>query len=389
MSPATELQPNVPESAPPLPRVLCIDDEPMVLHWLQRSLRRICGVETADGGEQGVSLLQSAGPYSVVISDMRMPGIDGATTLAECAKLAPHTSRILLTGHAEVEAAIRAVNDGHVLRFLTKPCAPDQLLAAVSHGIENHRLLTAEQDVLERTLNGAVNVLTDVLGLTSPLLFTRTSAVRRIVKVLADKLKIANAWKIETAAMLSRLGCIAVPSETLERHFSGQLLSKPDQLMLDAHPEVAYRLLSRIPRLEDVAEIVRRQTAPGDETASHEVVVGAEVLRLALALDRRLLLGESVLMALHQLQQAQPAHRPALLAVLRDYQPEAAEAVVHVVKLRQLLPEMVLDQDVKSSSGRVLVSKGTEVSFALIEKLRRFADGGGIEEPIRVRGRPA
>ncbi|MFM9458667.1 hypothetical protein ACKI1W_47580, partial [Streptomyces europaeiscabiei] len=87
-------------------------------------------------------------------------------------------AQILLTGYADIQSAISAVNNGRLFRFLTKPCAPAELLAACLAGVEQHRLKTAERVLLEHTLKGSVNALSDVLALANPAAFGRSSSVR-------------------------------------------------------------------------------------------------------------------------------------------------------------------------------------------------------------------
>jgi DNA-binding NtrC family response regulator len=89
--------------------------------------------------------LKEQGAPCVIVSDMRMPGMDGATLLKHVKQLYPDTTRILLTGETGRDAAIAAVNEGQIFRFLTKPCAPDNLRAAIEAGVEHHRLLLAEK----------------------------------------------------------------------------------------------------------------------------------------------------------------------------------------------------------------------------------------------------
>lgn len=371
-----------------LPRVLCVDDEPLLLEALERILRADFEVDTAVGGEPALARLDAGSEYVAVVSDMRMPGMDGAALLSEFARRAPDTTRVLLTGHAEVDAAARAVNDGKIFRFLTKPCEAAVLRAVLRQAKEQHRLVRAEKELLERTLAGAVAVLTDVLGLTSPQLFTRTTAVRRIVRCLAEQLGLQNAWKLDMAAMLSWLGCVAVPQETLERYFNGQPPVRDDERLLASHPEVAWRLLSQIPRLDEVAEIVRRQQQPPDAKASHEVRQGASILKLALEFDRRLLSGEPVAQVRMTMFANEGAHPPELLKLLRDYTPEKEE-ITRSVKVGELRPGMTLVEEVRAGDGKVLVAKGFEVSHVLIERLKRFSEGVGVVEPLWVRLRVA
>lgn len=117
-------------------KVLLVDDEPKVLSALRRQLRRQFHVFTAVSGCEGLALLEESGPFAVVVSDMRMPGMDGLAFLREVKRRAPGTTRIMLTGNDDQETAMAAVNDGCVFRFHRKPCPKEVLSASIEAGIE-------------------------------------------------------------------------------------------------------------------------------------------------------------------------------------------------------------------------------------------------------------
>src|SRR5262245_61160663 len=199
------------------PRVLCVDDEPNVVEGLALTLRRKFDVATAEDGPSALALLREEPRTAVVISDMRMPGMDGATFLARVRELLPDTVRILLTGQTDLTSAIRAVNDGQLFRFLTKPCPPSNLLAVVEAAVKQHELQCAERILLEQTLHGSIRALTEVLALTNPLAFGRATRIKAHVSELATKLGLKERWQVEVASMLSQLGCITLPTETVEK----------------------------------------------------------------------------------------------------------------------------------------------------------------------------
>src|SRR5205823_11426086 len=128
-------------------------------------LRRRFDVASATSGADGLAALEKAtGAVAVVISDMRMPAMNGAAFLAQVRQRWPDTVRMLLTGQSEIEAAIAAVNEGQIFRFLSKPCPADQLLAAVMAAVAQHDLITAERVLLEQTLHGSIKTLTEILS---------------------------------------------------------------------------------------------------------------------------------------------------------------------------------------------------------------------------------
>lgn len=374
------------------PRVLCVDDEPRVLQGLESNLAWEYDVRVAASGPEGLEVAQHDGPFAVVISDMRMPGMDGAAFLANMRERAPDTTRILLTGYSDMDAALAAVNKGNIFRFLNKPCGPDVLLEAVEAAAEQHRLVRAERELLEKTLGGAIKVLTDVLSLVAPVAFNRASCVKGYVGHIAARLEIPDPWQYELAAMLSPLGCITVPPETLGRAYAGQELTSSELEMLRAHPVVARDLLAQVPRLELVAEMVRGQGASpqarvttSPTTRVGRILLGASLLRLGLAVDRIVIRGESVKSAVANLRRSKAGHPAELLDALEDYCISERGEAVRAVRVSELQTFMVLDEDVRSKNGTVVVPKGRQVDRMLVERLKNFAAGVGLVEPFRVR----
>lgn len=127
-------------------RILFVDDDLRVLDGYKRMLHAEFSVETASSSAEGLSSIHLFGPFAVVISDMRMPGLDGAEFLAKVRELAPHTVRIVLTGHGDLKRAIAAVNEGQIFRYLTKPCGKDEMVNSIRLGLaQYHKNLEVSQ----------------------------------------------------------------------------------------------------------------------------------------------------------------------------------------------------------------------------------------------------
>jgi len=133
-------------------RILFVDDEQGVLDGYERLLRKEFFVSVAKGGLEGLAAIETHGPFAVVISDMRMPGMNGAEFLSQVRQTAPNTVRMLLTGYTDLSAAIDAVNDGNIFRFLTKPCRKEILLEAINLGVVQYHSATAEKALVKRAL---------------------------------------------------------------------------------------------------------------------------------------------------------------------------------------------------------------------------------------------
>ena len=131
-------------------KVLFVDDEIPVLEGYRRILYHEFPVTTAPGPEEGLAALRTNGPFAVVVSDMRMPGMNGADFLARVRRTSPNTVRMLLTGYSDLDAAITAVNQGNIFRYLTKPCEKNLLVEAIQSGIEVYRSTIAEKEVVRK-----------------------------------------------------------------------------------------------------------------------------------------------------------------------------------------------------------------------------------------------
>jgi diguanylate cyclase (GGDEF)-like protein len=151
----------------PRHKILCVDDETQVLEGLSLQLGRRYEVLTALSGAEALQILQREERISVLISDMRMPRMDGATFLARARIIAPNAGRILLTGQTDLRSAIAAVNEAQVLKFLSKPCPPPELHAAVETAIEHYRQATTTTTGLRRTLTAQIISQDPVTGLAS------------------------------------------------------------------------------------------------------------------------------------------------------------------------------------------------------------------------------
>ncbi len=135
-------------------RILCVDDDPNILAGYQRILHARFALDTARGAQEALKKMQTQGPYAVVVSDLRMPEMDGITLLTKVRELSPDTVRIVLTGYADIQMAMAAVNEGSVFRFLAKPCPPEHLAKALQAALQQYRLQRVERELLELTLRG-------------------------------------------------------------------------------------------------------------------------------------------------------------------------------------------------------------------------------------------
>ncbi len=373
-------------------RVLFVDDEPNVLDGIRRQLRNRLNVETANGAAAGLALIESKGPYAVVVSDMRMPEMNGARFLARVNEIAPDTVRMVLSGQADIDSTVAAVNEGHIFRFLLKPCDTDKLIQSINSGIDQYNLINAEKHLLENTLNTTVKMLVEVLGLINPAAQQRASQIEKYAEAASVALKLPGAWKYRLASVLSQVGCITLPAETLSKVYGGQPMSEEEAKLYESHPEVAGKLLGQIPRLEDVAAMVAGQLrAPakdlgvGDLASTNPPQLGAAILWTAVCFDQLVNQGSSAPAAAQQIRELVPHLPPAITeAMVKAPVAAGGRRESRSVGLNDLTVGMVLEEDVLVAKGIHLVPKGVEITDSLLGRLRTIAGGVRVAEPIRV-----
>jgi len=372
-------------------KILAVDDEKNILDAIQRQMRKKFHVETALGPEEGLAAVKQRGPYAVVISDLRMPKMDGIQFLTRVKQLAPDTVRVMLTGNADLENAIQAVNEGNIFRFLTKPCSPEILEKVIQGGIEQYRLVTAEKELLQKTLKGSINVLNKVLSLVNPEAFGKSSRIKRYVKQIAEKLDVPDVWKFELAAMLSQIGCVILPEEALKKLSQGINLTGEEVQLFDMHPMIASDLITNIPRMQKIAEMIRYQEKhfdgtgnPRDKRREKDIPLGARILKVALDFD--LMEAKSVFKrkAIGELKSRSGWYDPFILEVFEEIIDDETMYIEREVMFAELKTDMILGEDIRTYNGRILITRGQEISPIMINRLNNISKSAGIQEPIKI-----
>jgi response regulator RpfG family c-di-GMP phosphodiesterase len=364
-----------------LPRVLLVDDEPAVLEGIQRLLRKQYEITLAAGPEAALEAIDPARPFAVVVSDMRMPRMNGAQLLSRFYERAPDTVRMLLTGQADLDAAISAVNDGHLFRFLTKPCPHETFAPALAAAVEQHRLITAERVLLEQTLLGTTRALTEMLSLLDPGTFGAAMRQHERVRALASKLRLERAWQVEIASMLSSMGFAVLPADVVHKLHGGTPLDEAEQQMLGRVPEIVDRVLGSIPRLEPVRELLRLSTLRPGERRANELPIGARILRAVSALGVEETKLGSASAAVQKLLERSADYDLEVLSALAELCGERLPEVKNL-SLSEVRIGMRLASDVKTRTGTLLVAKGQCVTIQLLDRLRNFDQKVGVVEPI-------
>lgn len=351
----------------PRPVILCVDDEPHVLDALRDTLHRQFTVLTTTNGFEAFRTL-SEQPVEAMLSDMRMPSLDGPTLLSMAREQAPDVTRIVLTGHAELQDAVTAVNEGEIFRFLLKPCPAEALIVALNAAVRQHRLVLAERVLLSETLRGAVRALSEVLALASPAAFGRAARVRYYALAIAAAVELDDVWHIETAALLSQMGAVALDPGIVARLARGEQLEPEELRQVEDLPRIALELLAGIPRLEDVREVLAYLGVAHHDVTTGTIPVGARIVRIANDYD------------LLESQGADPmTAMAALRAGDRRYDQDLVEcfgstlgvrpAQERVVPVTGLEVGMILAEDIVSPQNVLHLARGTVITPTALDRL--------------------
>lgn len=378
-------------------RVLLVDDDPNVLAGFQRSLRNRFTLDTSTGVADALAKVQSRGPYAVVVADMQMPVMSGLDLLVKLEATAPDTIRMMLTGNADQKTAADAVNRGHVFRFLNKPCAPEAFISTLEAGIKQHALVTAERELLERTLNGTIRLLTEVLASLYPEAFGRSEKVRDLVRDYTKYFKCKESWALEAAALLAPIGYLTMPPAIIDKARAGQPLNSAEQALLERLPEIGGHLLNHVPRMESVAQIVRYQAKhydgrgnPCDNVAGEKLPIGARVLKVLrdfAAIDAEM---KDTAAVLDTLKQRPGTYDPRVLDSAFEFfdvrlqSSGPGQPVIRAQSLRELSVGQVLASNIETTDGLLVAAAGTELTTIILHRLRNFAELNAIKEPLYV-----
>jgi response regulator RpfG family c-di-GMP phosphodiesterase len=368
------------------PTILIVDDDPTVLDTLEHLLGTEHRVLVAADGPAALALLEEHGAPVAVISDLKMPGMDGIELLGQIQQLYPETSRILHTAQADLTSALAAINASHVLHMLTKPASATTLRATVREAVHHHRLAVAEHELLDKTLRTSLDALFGCLQLASPQAFARAGRIRDLVDLICRQLELTNVWEIEVAAMASQLGAVTVPPSVLAKRDAGVVLPDDEQRMIDAIPRVAVRLLADIPRLDVVVDIVRGLYEDGvharESAATARVRVAVMVLRAAIAYEGFRGRGMATDRMLSVLT-ADAKIDPEILAALGQVHGTATtDAAVTAYRIAELEVGMRIAEDVVGANGAILIGSGMQVTDMLVERLTNFQCKGQLVEPV-------
>ncbi|OIO05889.1 MAG: hypothetical protein AUJ49_00715 [Desulfovibrionaceae bacterium CG1_02_65_16] len=361
-------------------KVLLVEAASNPLGSLQDQLSQHFDMTCTVGAQDALKAVRQSGPFAVVLTDYKLPRRDGPELLDLIRTAYPHTVGLLMAGHTDLDLAVNAVMDGRAFRCVTKPAAPAALVRNIEAGLAQHKLLTAEQSFIEETMHGSVQALTEVLSLANPSAFGRSLRIQGLVRRLSGAMLIPQFFEVDMAAMLSHIGCVSLPRAVLDKIRAGKDLTIEERRLFESHPTIGAGLLAHIPRMELVSEIIRRQHARFDDNPPF----GARVLKVVLDYDllaNRRLPAATIFVQMHGLKGVYD------LEVLKAFEstiPVNSGYVRRRVTMRELKTNMILEENIVSVDGMLLLAKDAELNETNIYRLIESKNSFDIVEPVSV-----
>jgi response regulator RpfG family c-di-GMP phosphodiesterase len=378
-----------------LPRVLFVDDDNLLLTAIKRAFRGCFDLATATSGPEAMAMARSVPPFAVVVADMQMPGMNGIEFLQKFALVHPETTRIMLTGQADLATAVEAVNLGQVFRFLNKPCVEETLAAVIQAGIDQYQLVTAERMLLEDTLTGSIQTMVELLTEFDPRSFGDAEKVRDYAMKIAISLGLPSPWDLGVAALLSKIGRLALPMEVQLKAAQRERLTAQQQDLFRRVPEIGSRLVSHIPRLQSVSKYIYYSAQdfsgegyPHDGISGEDLPLESRILKVADDFVTLLNVRQSkpVVVAHMKLERGKydPVVLSALAEVISDLPAATRQQKTALRRIDRLKSGTVLASDVMTSEGVMILPAGTRLSGIHIERMRTAASLNRIEDEVLV-----
>jgi len=359
-------------------KILLVDDEINILNSFKRILRNRFPFDVAQSGDEALALIEKNSTYAVVVSDMRMPGMDGITLLNKIKEVSPNTTRIMLTGNADQQTAIDAVNVGDVFKFMNKPCNATNFINTLESGVAQYKLVIAEKILLNKTLKETMNVLSEVLTIVNPDVFSRVVLIKQYMLKLAKNLKMPISWSFEPMIQLSQLGCIVFPSKNTNvankgLPNKGSKFSKEHDKLVMEHPGLAADLIHKIPRMGQIAKTIRYQNkgfngegSPFDDVKGKQIPIGARMLKIVIDFLDFIDNGASQEQATLMLEEQSVLYDPELLAAFRVAIDIPQNEETTMIALTELSVDMIIQEDIRTEADLLVAAKGQQVTEALL-----------------------
>ena len=369
-----------------MPRtLLCVGDDPRLISFYDQLLQKHLSFRWASSPAEALEILRTEHTHKLLMLDMRIATADRGMFLSKCARVAPNVMKILLMEAGEQDAAIRMLNDGEVARIIPRHYPSDILVETLHACFCEQDQRAKDRELLEGTIDGSVKLLAEVLMGADSMAFGRGQILREYASQFYRSLyDCVVPWDIELACTLLSIGYVTIPPNILYRARAGHDLTEQEERQLIAAPQAGSELLSCIPRLESVAEIVLYQNKnfdgsgfPSNGVSGSSIPFGARLFRVLADLMRWEAAGAGRCTAYAKLEEESYLYDPAILDAckcgLKFATSGKHERVSQVISLDELSVLDVLSKPLPTCAGLLVAPEGTVVSKLTLRKIRNFA----------------
>ncbi|MGQ0649235.1 MAG: HD domain-containing phosphohydrolase [Gemmatimonadaceae bacterium] len=367
--------------------ILVIDSDANLRRGAESALRGLGNIRMAGTSDETMAALREGGPYSVVVTTLGLPGMQGSMILEWVRELHPESVRVLMVAKEGIRCVSDAINDAGAFRVLVKPFTGELLRHAVKEAQAEHARILRERETLEGTMHGSLEAIAGMLAVVQPAAFGRAARLRRMVTLLAEKIGLPDKWDIQIAALLSQFGAVALPAELVERLCRNQPITAVEHGQLLASIEATLNLLQPIPRMGRVCQILRGiDIVPSRESGRCRVHTGDAERVLTLALDFDGLFAEhgSASEALRVMESRIGHYHAPYFDALRELVGARNGATLIDTPLADVRIGQFFAADVRSPNDLLLVARGQPVTPPLLFLIRNAWNGFAAFTMVRM-----
>jgi len=360
--------------------ILFVDDNDSALASLPKGIHKKFNLRHATSYKKALAILKSKGRCGLLITELGLNNEDGIAFLRNVRKFYPKTVRMVMTASTDFSDVYNTLNSAQAYRFIKKPCPPNELTKIIAQGMHHYEGELGKQQAMRKALLGSVNALVDILDLVNPEAMGFSKRIRSRVMRMGKALGIKLMWQLELAVMLSHIGCVALPSEIMEKMDRGKNLSPEERQIFGMHPSIASNLLANIDQMAHVAEIISHQHS----FLSADQPLESRIIKVALDLDRLERKGNNPLAILKKMSTKPKAYDPKVVETMIKLLSAPDGKSVCQLNIEELEEGMVMAKDLINKDGVKLLLRGQPISKASLIRLRAFHIALGIIEPIHV-----
>ena len=373
--------------------LLVVDDVPENMRILAEILQEEYIVKATTSGRKAITICE-AGGIDLVLLDIMMPELDGFDVL-RLLRSKPKTSGIpviFVTSRDDMVDEAEGLRLGAV-DYITKPVSGIITKARIANHLALHRYQKDLKSLLTKTLSGAVLLLTDLLSLSNPDMFSKASAMKILVHELVSRLELKNSWEYELAALLSQIGCVTLDPDLLRKLNSGGQLSEIEEEMYNKYYNVSAALLGKIPKFERIAQMIQNVNMginrPLNPQSIHDqdpVEVGRRLLQVAFTYNKFLNKKMQPAAIIQILKEDEGTYDRLIVNVLEDLTTVVRKTRFEekTLRIEELKLGMIVNEDIHTLSGQLLMSRGAEISSVILKKLTSFLEAEHIEDGVSV-----